>query len=107
MKRHALGEFEHLVLLAALRLGRHAYGATIIEEIEARTARDVSQAQAYLTLKRLEKKGWLVGRQEAGDELRGHRVRRCFEVTDAGKERLERSRADLSSMWKGLAPEIG
>ena len=107
MKRHALGEFEHLVLLAALRLGRNAYGASIIEEIERRAGRDVSQAQAYLTLKRLEKKGWLTGRQEEGDEVRGHRERRCFELTEAGRERLERSRDELARMWEGLAPEIG
>lgn len=106
MKRHALGEFEHLVLLAVLRLDRNAYGASIIEEIERRTGRDVSQAQAYLTLKRLEKKGWLSGRQEAGDEARGHRERRCFELTGAGRERLERSRDELFKMWEGVAPEV-
>lgn len=107
MGRHSMGEFEHLVVLAALRVGRDAYGTSIIEEIEERTGRDVSQAAAYLTLKRLEEKGWLEGRQEEGDEERGHRERRCFEVTDEGRQRLERSRAELASMWEGLAPEPG
>jgi DNA-binding PadR family transcriptional regulator len=107
MGRHSMGEFEHLVMLAALRIGRDAYSVSIIEEIEARTGRDVSQAAAYLTLKRLEEKGWLAGRQEEGDPDRGHRERRCFEVTDQGMERLERSRAELASMWEGLAPELG
>lgn len=107
MGRHSMGEFEHLVVLAALRIGRDAYGASIIEEIEERTGRDVSQAAAYLTLKRLEGKGWLEGRQEEGDEERGHRERRCFEVTEEGLRRLERSRAELASMWEGLATEPG
>lgn len=107
MGRHSMGEFEHLVMLAALRLGPDGYGVSIIEEIEARTGRDVSQAAAYLTLKRLEKKGWLEGRQEEGDEERGHRERRCYEVTAEGMERLERSRDELASMWEGLAPELG
>ncbi|MEX0893535.1 MAG: helix-turn-helix transcriptional regulator [Gemmatimonadota bacterium] len=107
MGRHSMGEFEHLVVLAALRIGRDAYGASIIEEIEERTGRDVSQAAAYLTLKRLEAKGWLEGRQEEGDEERGHRDRRCFTVTEEGRRRLERSRAELASMWEGLAPEPG
>lgn len=107
MGRHSMGEFEHLVVLAALRLGRDGYGVSIIEEIEGRTGRDVSQAAAYLTLKRLEKKGWLEGRQEEGDEERGHRERRCYEVTAEGLERLERSRDELASMWEGLAPELG
>jgi len=107
MGRHSMGEFEHLVMLAVLRLGPTAYGATIIEEIEKRTGRDVSQAAAYLTLKRLEKKGWLRGRQEEGDEARGYRERRCFEITEEGLERLERSREELASMWEGLAPGLG
>lgn len=102
-----MGEFEHLVVLAALRIGRDAYGGSIIDEIEERTGREVSQAAAYLTLKRLEEKGWLNGRQEEGDEERGHRQRRCFEVTEEGLRRLERSRAALASMWEGLAPELG
>jgi len=107
MERHSMGEFEHLVMLAALRLGRDAYGVSIIEEIESRTGRDVSQAAAYLTLKRLEKKGWLEGRQEEGDEARGHRERRCFEITEEGRARLEQSRIELANMWEGLAPELG
>lgn len=107
MGRHSMGEFEHLVMLAVLRLGRDGYGVSIIEEIEKRTGRDVSQAAAYLTLKRLEEKGWLEGRQEAGDEARGHRERRCYEVSPEGLGRLERSRDELWSMWEGLATEPG
>lgn len=106
MGRNSIGEFEHLVLLAALRLGPEAYGASIIVEIEERTGRDVSQAAAYLTLKRLEGKGWLVGRQETGGEDRGHRARRCFVVSDEGRRRLAKSRAGLMSMWAGMASEL-
>lgn len=107
MGRHSIGEFEHLVLLAVLRQGANAYGASIIDEIEERTGRDVSQAAAYLTLKRLEAKGWLIGRQKDGDETRGKRERRCFDLTAEGRQRLERARSELASMWEGLAPEFG
>jgi len=34
-----LGEFEYLLLAAAVRLGENAYGATIREEIEDATGR--------------------------------------------------------------------
>jgi len=105
--RHSMGEFEHLVMVAVLRLGPGAYGVSVIEEIEARTGRDVSQAAAYLTLKRLEGKGWVEGRREEGDDERGNRERRCFRVTREGRQRLERSRAELASMWEGLAGEFG
>lgn len=107
MGRHSLGEFEHLVMLAVLRIGANAYGASIIDEIEARTGRDVTQAAAYLTLRRLEEKGWLEGRREPGDEARGHRERRCYDLTAAGRERLERSRSELANMWDGLAAVFG
>ena len=39
----SLGEFEQLVLLALVRLGPEAYGATIRREIEARTGRDLAR----------------------------------------------------------------
>ena len=65
MSRTALGEFEHLVLLAILRLGENAYGAAIVDELEERTGRSVNQAAAYLTLRRLEEKGWVTS--ELGD----------------------------------------
>ena len=43
----ALGEFEQLVMLAVLRLGPDAYGATIRREIEARTTRELSISAVY------------------------------------------------------------
>jgi hypothetical protein len=52
-----LGEFEQLVLLALVRLGPEAYGATIRREIEARTGRDLAISAVYVTLDRLEVKG--------------------------------------------------
>ena len=43
-----LGEFEQLVLLALIRLGPEAYGATIRREIEARTGRDLAISAVYV-----------------------------------------------------------
>jgi len=107
MGRHSMGEFEQLVMVAALRLAPDGYGVSIVEEIEDRTGRDVSQAAAYLTLKRLEEKGWLNGRQVEGGEDRGHRERRCFEVTPEGRERLAQAHMEFTTMWEGLAGEVG
>lgn len=58
-KRDYLGEFEHIVLLAVLRLGKEAYGVTVRQEIEARTGREVSIGAVYATLDRLEGKGYV------------------------------------------------
>ena len=62
-----------MILLATLRLGEEAYGVSILREIEAQTQRDVSQAAAYLTLKRLEGKGW-IRREECSNDRRAKRV---------------------------------
>lgn len=106
MPRESPGEFEQLILLAILRLGTDAYGVPIIEEIEQRTGRSVSQAAAYLTLKRLEQKGWIQSRMAAPTPERGGRAKRFFFVRPAGVRRLQAAREELLSMWEGLEPEL-
>ena len=106
MARHALGEFEHLILLAILRLGDDAYGVSILSEVEERTNRRVSQAATYIALQRLEKKALVAARiGEASDE-RGGRAKRYFEVTEAGRERLRSAGGALFAMWDGLDPSL-
>ncbi|HEV3200286.1 MAG TPA: helix-turn-helix transcriptional regulator, partial [Bryobacteraceae bacterium] len=56
-KGDSLGEFEHLVLLAVLRLGADAYGMRVRSEIAGRTGRDVTIGAVYATLDRLADKG--------------------------------------------------
>jgi DNA-binding PadR family transcriptional regulator len=57
--RGYLGEFEHVVLLALLRLEDRAYGVTVRREIQARTNREVSIGAVYATLDRLQAKGYV------------------------------------------------
>ena len=64
MSRDTLGEFEQLVLLAALRLGHEAYAVSILEEIEGHTGRRPSHGAVFVALRRLERKGLV--RQELG-----------------------------------------
>ena len=42
MHREALGEFEHQVLLAILRLGKQSYSVPIVLEIEECTGKEVA-----------------------------------------------------------------
>ena len=60
--REFLGEFEHIVLLAVLRLGDDAYGASVRREIETRTGRALTVGALYRTLDRLELKGYVASR---------------------------------------------
>lgn len=100
--RDALGEFEQLVLLAILRLGSDAYGIPIVDEINARTRRDVLRPAVYVTLRRLEKKGLVVSRLGEPTPERGGRAKKFFEVAPEGLARLRESRRSLVQMWDGL-----
>jgi DNA-binding PadR family transcriptional regulator len=100
--RDFLGEFEHLVLLAAARLQPDGYGRTLREEIEARTQRSVSVGALYATLDRLESKGLLRSRQGDPTPERGGRSKRYFSLTAAGARALAASRERLDAMWEGV-----
>lgn len=100
--RSALGEVEHLILLAIIRLGSDAYGAAIIDELETRTGREVSQAATYVALRRLREKGLVSSRTGEANTRRGGRPKRYFVVTREGIARLRDSGSALFRMWQGL-----
>ncbi len=102
MSRQALGEFEHLTLLAILHLRERAYGAAIIGAMEERTGREISQAATYIAFKRLEEKGLILSGQTPGTPDRGGRPRRNYELTPDGLRRLRESGKALFAMWDGL-----
>ena len=106
MTREALGEFEQMVLLAILHLGDEVYGVPIVDEIERRTGRTIAPAAVYITLRRLEQKGWLSSWMSDPTPERGGKSRRCVKVTRAGLEALRESRQLLDRMWKGLDPGL-
>ncbi len=102
-KGESLGEFEHLVLLAVLRLGVDAYGMRVRREIAERTGRDVTIGAVYATLERLEAKGLV--KSQIGDSTaeRGGRAKRSFHLTGAGVEAVNRAQESLLSMLEGIA----
>jgi PadR family transcriptional regulator len=106
MTREALGEFEHMVLLAILHLGDGVYGVPIVDEIQRRTGRMVAPAAVYVTLRRLEQKGLLTSWMSDSTPERGGKSRRCVKVTGAGLDCLRESRKLLDRMWKGLDPKL-
>lgn len=99
MPRELLGEVEHLVLLALLRLGEPAYGVPVLDEIATRTGRKPSRAAVYIALQRLEAKGLVRSRLGEPTAERGGRARRYFHLQPAGLDALRESRKALVSMW--------
>lgn len=101
-----LGEFELMVLLAALRLGRDAYGLEIAREIERRTEREVSRGSLYVTFDRLEKKGLLASSLAHGSPDRGGRARRYLRVTDSGLRALQHTHGAITGLARGLEAQL-
>src|SRR3989449_9003475 len=100
--RDYLGEFEHITILALLRLADRAYGVTVRQEIEFRTSREVSIGAVYATLDRLETKGYVKSHRGDPTPERGGRAKRFFRVTAKGMLAVNRTQPALQSMTEGL-----
>jgi|ERR1700722_9238628 PadR family transcriptional regulator PadR len=81
-----LGEFEYLLLTAAVRLGEDAYGAAIRQEIEDTTQRRCSIGALYTTLDRMEAKGLVETWMGDATPQRGGRAKRMVRVTTKGMQ---------------------
>jgi len=97
-----LGEFEQMVLLALVRLGPEAYGATIRREIETRTGRDLAISAVYVTLDRLETKGLVRSRVGDPTPQRGGRRRKHFVLLPAGRRAITEACRAFNLMVEGL-----
>jgi DNA-binding PadR family transcriptional regulator len=97
-----LGEFEQVVLLAILRLGDEAYGASIRREIETCTGREPTPGAMYTTLDRLEGKGMVCSRMGEPTAQRGGRAKRFFVVAEKGSAALIAAQMAYKRLLKGL-----
>jgi PadR family transcriptional regulator, regulatory protein PadR len=104
MTHHGLGEFEQMVLLAIAHLEGEAYGIPIVEEIERRTGRSVARAAVYITLRRLEEKGFISSWMSEPTPERGGKGRRCVKLEADGVRALREARRAAERMWQGLDP---
>ncbi len=98
----ALRTFQQLVMLSVLQLDADAYGAIIQQELERRAGRSVTIATIYVTLARLERRGFTESWLGDPTPVRGGRAKRFYRVTEVGREALEEVRAELERMWTGL-----
>lgn len=107
-KGEHLGEFEQVVLLALAGLGDRIDGKSVYEEIVGTTGRDVSVAAVYVTLARLEKKGYVSVTSGGSGVAESGRIRKYFELETAGAEALTRSRDQLDALWESARahPEL-
>ncbi|MFN7963225.1 MAG: helix-turn-helix transcriptional regulator [Thermoanaerobaculia bacterium] len=102
MAKENLGEFEHQLLLAVMRLGGEAYSVPLVLELEERTGREVAQAAVFIALRRLEARGLLTSRLDDHAVGETGRVRRYFKLTPGAVDCLRETRRALVRLWEGL-----
>jgi PadR family transcriptional regulator PadR len=101
-----LGEFEYLVISAAVRRGENAYGAAIREEIEQTANRACSIGALYTTIDRLEAKGLIETWTGEATAERGGRAKRMVRVTGKGVREASAFYQAVTRATRGLAWEV-
>lgn len=104
MTQEALGEFEHRVLLATLRLDPDGFSVPIALELEERTGKTVAGAAVHIALRRLEQRGFLKSSLRPRSDAKGGRPRRFYRVTQKGVLRLRDARRCFERLWCDLQP---
>ena len=102
MNRKTLGHLERLALFAAVRLAENAHTEAIRGEIAGRTGRRVNRGSLYVTLERLERKGYVRASFGSPSPERGGKAKKFFRIEPAGLEILEVSYNELLAMSKGI-----
>ena len=106
MAKDVLGELEHHVLLALMRLGSDGYSVPIVNELEERTGREIAPAAVYITLRRLEKKGLVRSKLRTASRQQGGHERRYYTVTAKGRVRILEARRVYLNLWEGMDPSL-
>lgn len=100
-KESYLGELEHIVLLAILKLKGEAYGMTVRELLETLIGREISIGALYATTDRLERKGLITSKKGEATAERGGKAKRYFVVTSLGLKNLNQTRQTFEVLWSG------
>ncbi len=98
-----LTRHEEHVLLTILHLEDNAYLVTIREFLEGQTSKELSFGTLYVSLKRLEKMGYLRHKVGAATSKRGGKAIKYYSVTKSGVRALEKTREVQESLWNGFS----
>ncbi len=101
-----IGEFEYMVLSAAARLDKDAYGASVRHEIEGFTRRRCSLGALYTTLDRLEAKGFIGTWMGEPTPERGGRPKRMVRLTPKGKRAASEFYETVVRATRGVSWEL-
>jgi PadR family transcriptional regulator, regulatory protein PadR len=99
-----LGELEQLMMLGVMQLEGKAHAPSIREAIHDRTGISLSRGTVYVTLERLERKGYLESAFGDPTPERGGKSKRLFRTTATGRKALKEADRAVARMRAALAP---
>ncbi len=97
-----LRDLELMILLVVLRLRDDAYGVPIARELKVQCRREVSLANVYATLERLQEKGYVSSQLADPTPERGGRAKRYFSVTGQGLKKVRETQRIFFRLWQGV-----
>src|ERR1700679_3367396 len=101
MKSESVGQFEQLVLTAILSLRDDAYGVSIHAKVaDLAKPRNVSLGAVYVTLDRLEDKGYVTPWLAEPTPERGGSSKRFYRLEALGERALQESVATAKRVWQ-------
>ena len=104
----SVGQFEQLLLAAILSLHENAYGVTIHNKVsELAHPRKVSLGAVYVTLDRLEDKGFVASWLSDPTTERGGRAKRCYRIEALGEQALQESTATAMRIAEAITGVFG
>jgi DNA-binding PadR family transcriptional regulator len=108
-ERSLLGEVEQLVLLAILRTGPGAYAVPIRDQLRRQAGVELSRGSVYVTLDRLERKGYVSSWFDDPTPEPAGKARRCFRLEREGLMALRAAQRMIERLQAGtvLAPGGG
>ncbi|MBI1355701.1 MAG: PadR family transcriptional regulator [Acidobacteria bacterium] len=107
-RSESLGQFEQLVLTAVVTLGEDAYGVTIHKKVqELALSKTGTLGAIYVTLDRLEDKGYVSSSLSEPTPERGGRAKRCYRIEGAGERALKQSIATARRIARSIEPVWG
>lgn len=102
-----LGEVEQLVLLAVMRLDGTAYAVPLRELIRTEAGVELARGSVYVTLDRLEAKGYVSSSFSEPLAEPGGRARRIFRISPSGLAALRAARRAVDRLSAGTVLEHG
>ncbi len=104
----SVGQVEQLVLAAILALREDAYGVTIHNKVgDLAQPKKISLGAIYVTLDRLEDKGFVTSWWSDPTTERGGRAKRCYRVEALGEQALQKSVATAARISEAITNVLG